>query len=49
MKILTVLVPIAAILTAGPAFAEGDAAAGKKIYNKCKTCHALEAGNTKSR
>ena len=47
MKLLKVLVPIATILTAGPAFAEGDAAAGKKIYNKCKTCHALEAGKKK--
>ena len=47
MKLLKVLVPIAAIVTAGPAFAEGDAAAGKKVYNKCKTCHALEAGKKK--
>lgn len=47
MKILRVLVPIAAILAAGPSFAEGDAAAGKKVYNKCKACHALEAGKKK--
>ena len=24
-----------------PAFAEGDAAAGEKEFNKCKSCHAL--------
>ena len=28
----------------GTAMAEGDAAKGKKIYNKCKACHTLEAG-----
>lgn len=27
--------------------AEGDADAGKKIYNKCKACHALEAGKNR--
>lgn len=47
MKILKVLVPIVTILAAGPAFADGDAAAGKKVYNKCKACHALEAGKKK--
>ena len=30
-----------------PAFAEGDAAAGEKVYKKCKTCHSLEAGKNK--
>jgi cytochrome c len=24
-----------------PAFAEGDAAAGEKIFKKCKSCHAI--------
>ena len=47
MKTLRVLIPIAALLAAGPALAGGDAAAGKKVYNKCKTCHALEAGKKK--
>ena len=47
MKTLKVLIPIAALLAAGPALAGGDAAAGKKVYNKCKTCHALEAGKKK--
>jgi len=28
-----------AALTSGPAFADGDAAAGAKVFNKCKTCH----------
>ncbi len=32
---------------ASPALAEGDAAAGEKVYKKCKTCHSLEAGKNK--
>lgn len=37
---------IAALLTAmaAPAFAEGDAGKGKKIFNKCKACHAVGEG-----
>ncbi len=27
--------------------AEGDVANGEKIFNKCKTCHTLEAGKNK--
>lgn len=43
------LIIAAALITfaAAPALAEGDAAAGKKVYNKCKTCHSLEAGKNK--
>jgi cytochrome c len=29
---------------AGSAFAEGDAAAGEKVFNKCKACHAVGDG-----
>lgn len=28
----------------GAVHAEGDAAKGKKVFNKCKTCHTLEEG-----
>ena len=37
---------IATILTgllAAPAFAEGDAAAGEREFNKCKSCHMIVA------
>ena len=34
-------------LAVGPAWAEGDAAKGEKVYKKCKTCHSLEAGKNK--
>lgn len=30
-----------------PAMAEGDAAEGAKVYNKCKACHTLEEGKHK--
>ncbi len=32
---------------AGPAFAEGDAANGEKVFRKCKACHAVEEGKNK--
>ncbi|MGF1592119.1 MAG: c-type cytochrome [Kiloniellaceae bacterium] len=32
---------------AGPALAEGDAAAGEKVFNKCKACHTVEAGKNR--
>jgi cytochrome c len=31
-------------LLAAPAFAEGDAVLGAKVFNKCKTCHENEKG-----
>jgi len=37
----------AAILVSGAALAAGDAAKGKKVFNKCKACHALEKGKNK--
>src|SRR3546814_1743469 len=39
----------AGLLTAmsAAALADGDAAAGKKVFNKCKICHSLEAGENK--
>lgn len=29
--------------TAGTAFADGDAAKGAKVFNKCKACHVADA------
>lgn len=42
-------VAAAGLLTAvsGAALADGDAEAGKKVFNKCKVCHTLEAGVNK--
>ena len=35
-------------LLAAPALAEGDAAKGEKVFNKCKACHAIvsDSGET---
>jgi len=44
---LAALLGIAAAFAAQPALAEGDAAAGEKVFNKCKACHSLEAGKNK--
>ena len=30
----------------GPALAQGDAAAGEKVFNKCKACHTVVAGKS---
>lgn len=38
---------LTAALGSGQALAEGDAAKGKKVFNKCKSCHSLEAGKNK--
>jgi cytochrome c len=36
-----------AVLFAAPAFAEGDAAKGEKVFAKCKACHDVEKGVNK--
>lgn len=38
---IAVLLPLfgVALITGSSALAEGDAAAGAKVFNKCKTCH----------
>jgi cytochrome c len=44
---LTILTFTAVAALSGPAFADGDAAAGEKVFNKCKACHTVEAGKNK--
>ncbi len=49
MKFLKIaLIAVAMTVATGgvsaPAWAEGDAARGKKVFNKCKACHKLVAG-----
>lgn len=46
-KILSLAVCGLVWLAAAPVSAGGDAEAGKKVFNKCKACHALEAGKKK--
>ncbi len=33
---------VAVVGLAGPALAEGDAAAGEKVFRKCKACHVAD-------
>ncbi len=35
------------LMASGAALADGDPAKGEKVFLKCKTCHALEAGTNK--
>lgn len=36
-----------ATLAAAPAFAAGDATAGKKVFKKCKACHVVDSDKNK--
>ncbi len=38
---------VAALALATAAYAEGDAAKGKRVFNKCKACHTVEEGGKK--
>lgn len=37
----TMILAFAGLALAGPAFAEGDIEAGKKVFNQCQTCHVV--------
>ena len=45
--VVALALSVAAALASGLASAEGDAAKGKKVFKKCKTCHTLQAGKKK--
>lgn len=50
MRSETGMVMVAAVvglMGIGPALADGDAAAGKKVFNKCRACHSIEPGKNK--
>src|SRR3990172_2488840 len=38
---------LGAVLGAGAALADGDAAKGETVFKKCKACHTLEAGKNR--
>lgn len=44
---LAVALGLAVTLISGAALAEGDAAAGKKLFKKCAACHSIEPGKKK--
>ncbi len=43
-KLVGVAAAVFVVAASASAFAEGDAAKGKKVFNKCKACHTVEAG-----
>jgi len=43
-KMTLALAAVAMSAISGTAFAEGDAAVGAKVFNKCKACHTVEEG-----
>ncbi|MGF1611210.1 MAG: c-type cytochrome [Kiloniellales bacterium] len=47
LKVLTLSLLALFALGSGVAQAEGDPAKGERAFNKCKACHALEAGKNK--
>lgn len=47
IRVLSFALLAAFALGSAAAHAEGDAAQGEKVFNKCKACHALEAGKNK--
>ncbi|MDH3230328.1 MAG: cytochrome c family protein [Alphaproteobacteria bacterium] len=45
VKVIGLVAALAAF--SAPALADGDADAGKKVFNKCKACHTLAEGKNK--
>ena len=43
-KTILIAAALIAATPASTAFAQGDAAAGEKAFNKCKACHTIEQG-----
>jgi len=43
-KVLALAVAGMVAFASGSALAEGDAAKGKKVFKKCKSCHTIKAG-----
>ncbi|MEE2999366.1 MAG: c-type cytochrome [Pseudomonadota bacterium] len=45
---LTFCVVISTLFFLDGAYASGDAVKGKKVFKKCKACHAIKAGKNKT-
>lgn len=46
-SLAAVLAALFVTLLSAPAFAEGDPKKGKRVFNKCRACHTLEAGKNR--
>ncbi len=42
-----IIATAAAVLVTAPAFAEGDAKKGAKVFKKCKACHVVDSDKNK--
>ena len=47
-RLLAICLPVAMVLGAGPTLAGDDAAAGMKVFKKCKACHSIKPGKHKT-
>lgn len=47
IELRAIVAGLALCVSVGAAEATGDAAAGEKVFKKCKACHTLEAGKNK--
>ena len=47
MQILLLTMLLTFLAVSSPCLAEGDPTRGKKLFKKCKACHALKAGRHK--
>src|SRR3546814_4467495 len=47
VSFFSILALTGAIAFTGPALAQGDAANGERVFNKCKACHTVEEGKNK--
>ncbi len=47
MRKTTIMTTVLAGLTAAPAYAEGDATAGQRVFAQCRACHSLTDGQNR--
>src|SRR3546814_9333986 len=47
VSFFSILALTGAIAFTSPALAQGDAANGERVFNKCKACHTVEEGKNK--
>lgn len=47
MKPNILILVVLAMMAGTPAWAQGDVAKGKKLFQRCRTCHALKPGTSK--
>lgn len=47
MKFTAVVLATLAVSVSAPAFAEGDAEKGKKVFRKCQACHVVDSDKNK--